>query len=131
MEFPLRNKEQYVEYAAKNYTCACFKTQKEFVTDLNRVVYIKKLLNRFISGEDVDLLLLVNHLIILFNVFKKEAIITILFHKIDESNWKLLNTALYFLDIREENVIYLKMNTRDLGIIESIMDQLKHATNNR
>jgi hypothetical protein len=128
MDYQLRNKEYYTDFAAQNYTCSAYKTQKEFITDLNRVVYLKKLLNRLISGEDVELILIINHLIILFNVFKQEAILAILFFKIEQDNWKLLNTFLHFLKIENGNVPFIKINTNEIGFIEPILDQLKNAS---
>ena len=63
----------FVIFAAKHYdNPQCFDTT-EFYEDLNRFKYIKRLLNRYEESGDLKDRLIVNHLVVLYNVFGNEA----------------------------------------------------------
>ena len=69
-------------YAAKSYdNSQCFETV-EFYDDLNRFKYIKRLLNKWRTSNTLKERLLVNHLIVLYNVFGNQAATRLLFLKL-------------------------------------------------
>lgn len=76
---------------------------EEFDEDLKRVLYIKKLFTRYKASDDLRERLILNHLIILFNVFG-DATNEMLFYKIDKSDWNLLATFLVFLNRMPEKI---------------------------
>ena len=82
-------------YAAKSYdNSQCFETV-EFYDDLNRFKYIKRLLNKWRTSNTLKERLLVNHLIVLYNVFGNQAATRLLFLKLEGYYSELLP----FLDL--------------------------------
>ena len=78
MRFEELNKDNYLLFAIKFYDNPQAVTKDDFDNDLKRIKYIKRLLNRYQGSnrtEDLKVHLIVNHLIILFNVFNE-----LLFH---------------------------------------------------
>jgi hypothetical protein len=68
-------------YAAKHYdNPGCCNTE-EFLDDLRRIKYIKKLITRYIESGDLKERLILNHIIILVNLFGPEVTCRILFLK--------------------------------------------------
>ena len=84
-------------YAAKNYDNPGCTDVLEFYDDLKRFKYIKRLFKKYITHGELKHHLLLNHLIICFNVFG-EATIPLLFYKIEREYWSLLKTFLVFLN---------------------------------
>jgi len=72
----------YLLYCAKYYNNPqCFDTQ-EFYDDLSRVKYIKRLLNKYIESGDLKERLILNHIVVLYNVFGPVHAGRILFFKL-------------------------------------------------
>lgn len=89
--------DNFVMYAMKSYdnpNCV----QSEFEEDLNRILYIKRLLTKYREGRELKERLLLNHIIILYNVFGVEAATRILFYRLDEIERSILKTFLLFLN---------------------------------
>ena len=86
----------------------------EFEEDLKRIKYIKRLVKRYkINGEDeLKERLILNHIIILSNVFGVESSVRMLFFKFDEEDYHILKSFLLFLKfmplvikgIRDKNI---------------------------
>jgi hypothetical protein len=77
----------------------------EFEGDMKRIKYLKRLFRRYkISGSLKERLIL-NHIILLNNVFGPEATTRILFYKIEEKDHDVLKTFLCYLNIMPETVI--------------------------
>lgn len=90
--------DTFLRYAMNHYDNPSCKTMEVFNEDLNRLTYIKRLLNRMIAGEDVSLRLLLNHIIIFFNTFHSDAAIAMLFFKNEEDKWSLIKTFLIHIN---------------------------------
>jgi hypothetical protein len=73
----------YILYAAKNYDSKCSSTV-EFYDDLSRFKYIKRLFSRYLESGDLKERLILNHLIILYNVFGVPAATRLLFLKMED-----------------------------------------------
>ena len=85
-------------YAAKHYdNPQCFDTI-EFYDDLKRFKYIKRLLNRYIDEGDLKERLILNHIIVLYNVFGPTATVRMLFLKCKGME-HLLKPFLVFLNL--------------------------------
>lgn len=84
-------------YAAKHYYNPKFIDAEEFTEDLKRFKYIKRLLNRYLESGKLSERLVLNHLIVVFNVFGIEAGLNILELKLSERHWPLINPFLIFL----------------------------------
>ena len=85
-------------YALKNYDNPQCEGEKEFEDDLKRFKYIKRLLRRYYDTGVLKERLLLNHLIVLNNVFSAEAATTLLLYKIQPTYWPALKSFLIFLN---------------------------------
>jgi hypothetical protein len=80
----------------------------EFEEDLKRIKYVKRLIRRYrITGELKERLIL-NHIIVLANVFGTEAAVRMLFFKFDEEDYDILKTFLVFLNYMPKTVYGVK-----------------------
>lgn len=84
-------------YAAKHYYNPKFIDAEEFEEDLKRFKYVKRLLNRYIETGRLSERLILNHLIVVFNVFGMEAGLNILKLKLNNQHWPLIKPFLIFL----------------------------------
>ena len=83
-------------FAIKNYENPQAVTEADFDKDLNHFKYIKRLLKRYKNTGQLKTHLLLNHFIILYNIFG-EACTPMLFHKIEEDLWPSMKTFVMFL----------------------------------
>lgn len=100
--------QNFIIYAIKKYNNPTCKSDKEFFEDLSRIKYIKRLLKRFFDKKILKERLILNHLIVLFNIFDVESAIKILFFKIDKKLWPLLKTFLVYLDRMPDKIVGVK-----------------------
>lgn len=97
------NDDNFLIYAAKAYDRPNA-VMSEFEEDLNRIKYIKRLIKRYkINGELKERLIL-NHIIILSNVFGVEATVRMLFFKLEEEDYDILKTFLLFLNYMPKTI---------------------------
>lgn len=97
------NEDNFLIYAAKAYDRPNA-VMSEFEEDLNRIKYIKRLIKRYkINGELKERLIL-NHIIILSNVFGVEATVRMLFFKLEEEDYDILKTFLLFLNYMPKTI---------------------------
>ena len=91
------NDGNFLIYAAKAYDKPHI-IQSEFEEDLKRLKYVKRLLRKYRQTGDFKERLILNHVIILSNVFGVEATVNMLFFKVDPTDYPLLKTVLIFLN---------------------------------
>ena len=96
MLFTELNDENFKLFAIKNYENPQAVTEADFDKDLNHFKYIKRLLKRYKNTGQFKTHLLLNHFIILYNIFG-EATTPMLFHKIEEDLWPSMKTFVMFL----------------------------------
>ena len=96
MLFSELNEENFQFFAIKNYENPQAITREDFEKDLNHFRYIKRLLKRYKSSGELKVHLLINHFIILYNIFG-EAATPMLFFKIEEELWSSMKTFVMFL----------------------------------
>ena len=97
MIFNELNDENFILFAIKNYENPQAVTKEDFDKDLNHFKYIKRLLKRYKNTGVLKSHLLLNHFIILFNIFG-EATVPLLFYKIDKELWPTMKSFLLFLN---------------------------------
>ena len=98
MLFTELNSENFLLFAIKNYENPQAVTREDFDRDLNHFKYIKRLLKRYKSTGELKTHLLLNHFIVLYNIFG-EATTPMLFYKIDEPDLRsCLKTFVVFLE---------------------------------
>ena len=94
-------------------------SKEEFEDDLKRFKYLKRLFRKYDTSKDFKSRLIINHVIILSNVFGVDAATTLLFFKIDKQHWSILKTILIFLNyMPEDEMIDLEPN-------QNVMEELK------
>ena len=91
------NEENYLVYALKNYNSPECSGMDDFEEDVKRFKYLKRLFRRYERSGVLNDRLILNHLIVLYNVFDKAAT-SLLFYKIDNEHWSILKTFLVFLN---------------------------------
>lgn len=96
MKFNELNEDNYLIFAIKHYENPQAVTQDDFYEDLKRFKWIKRLLKKYKSNGDLNFHLLVNHFLILYNVFGDSAT-PLLFYKLDSEYWSLVKTILIYL----------------------------------
>ena len=91
-------KDTWLLYAQQNYDNPTFTKEQEFLDDLKRFKYLKRLFRRYTLTSEIKVRLIVNHIVVLQNVFGVEAACILLLYKIDEQYWPILKTVLNHLD---------------------------------
>jgi len=109
MDFKRLNVNNFEMYTMKMYTNPQCENMEEFREDMNRIKYIKRLLGKYEKNGSLRTRLILNHLIVLNNVFGAESSCRILFYKIDDNFHSYLKSFLSYLqylpyDIPEVNL---------------------------
>ena len=97
MHFETLNEKNYLMFAIKHYDNPQSVTVDDFMEDMKKFKYLKRLLKRYLKTGILRVNLILNHLIILFNVFG-EATIPLLMFKLEEEYYALIKTFLVYLD---------------------------------
>lgn len=113
--------DNYFQYGMKHYDNPSCKTLEEFNEDLQRVISIKKLLNK----EECNVRLVLNHIVTMTNVFDRYASAVMLFHKIDSRNWSKLKTYLVYLNLMPDSIAELGIRSSDIPLDQQIVDDLR------
>ena len=91
-------KQNWLLYAMHNYDNPTLEKQQEFDDDIKRFKYLKRLFRKYETIGEIKIRLILNHIILLNNVFGAEACMTLLLFKIDKKYWSILKTCLNYLD---------------------------------
>ena len=97
MVFNELNENNFLLFAIKHYENPQAVTKEDFDKDLNHFKYIKRLLKRYKNTGQLKTHLLINHFIILYNIFG-DATTPMLFYKIDRELWSVMKTFIIFLN---------------------------------
>ena len=103
-------------FALKHYDNPQCEGEKEFYDDMKRFKYIKRLLKKYKVDGVIKERLLLNHIIILNNVFGPDACATLLLYKIQPEYWPTLKSFLLYLNIIREDE--LKDTDKDEFVFE-------------
>ena len=117
--------ETFLLYAAQNYNNPSCRSLKEFESDLKRFKYIKRLVKRYKKTGVLSERLILNHLILLHNVFN-EATVPMLFLKFESEYWSSIKTFLVFLNyLPEPCKINNTVNSTDINLDANIINTLR------
>ena len=97
MRFDELNESNYLLFAIKFYDNPQAVTKDDFESDLKRIRYVKRLLKRYKNSGELKVHLILNHLIVLFNVFN-DATVPLLFYNLEEDLWPSIKSFLVFLN---------------------------------
>lgn len=97
MIFSELNEDNFLLFAIKNYENPQAVTKEDFEKDLNYFKYIKRLLKRYRNTGELKSQLILNHFIVLYNIFG-DATTPMLFFKIERELWSVMKTFVVFLN---------------------------------
>ena len=101
------NDENFMIFAIKAYNkpnCV----MSEFYEDLKRIKYVKRLFIKYHKNKEIKERLVINHLIVIYNVFGANSATRILFYKVDEKYYTILKTFLIFLNYMPNYVMRIR-----------------------
>ena len=108
-------------YAIKHYENPHCENEKEFYDDMKRFKYIKRLLRKYHDTNILKERLLLNHIIILNNLFGPEACVTLLLYSTQKEYLNTLRSFLLFLNmIREDELKEISLDDHALEILRKI-----------
>lgn len=118
--------ENFVRFAMNHYDNSQCKGLDEFEEDLNRFKYLKRLFYRYRQNGELRERLILNHIIVLYNVFGIDAATKMLFFRIETEFWPQLKTFLVFLNYMPKEIIADKrIAESDIPIDEDIVKVLR------
>jgi hypothetical protein len=118
------NEGNFLLYAMHHYDNTQCHSLAEFEEDLKKFLYLKKLLSRYKNNNELKERLILNHIIVLYNIFG-DATTKMLFYKIDESCWVALITFLVYLNRMPDNVPDYGINLSNITLDENIISVLR------
>ena len=121
MRFDELNENNYILFAIKYYENPQSVTMEDFESDLKRIRYVKRLFKRYKTTGELKTHLIVNHLIILFNVFN-DAAVPLLFYSLDKDLWSSIKSFLLFLNRLPE---YPKTQIHEIAEDSECLSQLQ------
>ena len=128
MIFDDLNDDNFLMYAMKEYNDIQCTDIEEFYDDLKKIKYIKRLFNIYKNNGQLKERLILNHLIVFYNVFPLQSGTRILFYKIEKDFWPMLKTFLIFLDRMPETIDSIRgelIRTSDIQLDEGIVTRLR------
>ena len=129
MEFDDLNEKNFLLYAMKHYDNPQCVEVEEFYDDLKKIKYIKRLFNQYLLDKVLRERLLLNHLIVFYNVFKPRAATRILFFKLETKFWSMLKTFLIYLsfmpEIKIESINGSEILVSDIPLDQGIVNRLR------
>ncbi len=106
MDFKELNRDNFMLYAMSNYSNPDCMGMNEFSEDLAKIKYVKRLLKKYKRTGKLRPILLLNHLMILGNVFGRTPAARMLFYKLESDIYPLLKTTLLYLDYIQESSVF-------------------------
>lgn len=100
----------------------------EFDTDLKRLKYIKRLIRKYKITGDLKERLILNHIIILANVFGIEFTVKMLFYKLDITCYGILKTFLVYLNYMPDKISSVNghiIYSSDIHLDQNVVDVLR------
>ena len=127
MLFTELNEENFLLFAIKNYENPQAVTKEDFDKDLNHFKYIKRLLKRYKNTGELKSHLILNHFIVLYNIFG-EAATPMLFFKIEKELWAVMKTFVLFLNKLPD---YPHCYIHDIEVDALALEELKKIYNGK
>ena len=128
MKFDDLNDDNFLMYAMREYNNMQCTDIEEFYDDLKKIKYIKRLFNSYRNNGQLKERLILNHLIIFYNVFTLQAGTRILFYKIEKDFWPMLKTFLIYLDRMPDKIDSVRgeiIRTSDIQLDDGIITRLR------
>jgi len=115
------NEENFLLVAAQHYNNPQCASTEEFYNDLQRIKYMKRLLNRYLATGELSERLLLNHIIVFFNVFTVPIAVRLLAVKLEHKYWGVLKAYMVFLNyIEPTDLVGIDMDTETIKKLREI-----------
>tara|TARA_R110002126_G_scaffold34994_3_gene108019 strand:- start:2080 stop:2457 length:378 start_codon:yes stop_codon:yes gene_type:complete len=119
------NEDNFLLFAVKNYHNPGSMGMSDRENDLKKIKYVKRLLNRYQKTGEISERLVLNHLVILYNVFG-DATTDMLFYKLDKEFWTDLKTYLVYLQrMPLETVVSPGIKETDISLNVELIEVLR------
>lgn len=123
MEVPVLNDSNFMQYAVGNYNNPSCGGMQEFIEDISRIKYIKRLLRRYKKTGDLRDQLISNHFIILGNVFGTTGATRLLFFRVEQNLYPEVKTFMVHLGILAKTIPEMRLN--DIPLNQEIVGILR------
>jgi hypothetical protein len=125
MDFKVLTRDNFMLYAMGNYTNPDCLGMAEFNEDLSKIKYVKRLLKKYSRNGRIRPILLLNHLVIMGNVFGQHATARMLFHKLERDIHSPLKTVLLYLNYIDERMIFDGVCVGEIPLDMKLAEELK------
>ena len=112
-------KKNWLFYAIKNYNVPNLDSEQEFYEDVKRFKYLKRLFRKYKATGELKTRLILNHIIVLNNVFGAEGCSTLLLFKLEKNLWEYVKPFMEYLNIIPPNEL------QNVKSDEHIVEKLK------
>ena len=105
---------------------------EEFEEDTKIPKYVKRLINRYVSSGELKARLILNHIILFYNVFDNKSATRILFYKLEDQHYSVLKTFLVYLNYMPDVVEMIdgkNIVSSDIPVCQEVVDILRSETN--
>ncbi len=127
-------KKQFSELTSNNYIMFAMKIYDnpqcldidEFYSDVNRIKYLKRLFRRYATTGELKERLILNHMIVLYNVFGIVPATRLLFFRINEEYHQYLKTFMVFLNCLPE-VEIPEVDLVEIALEDEIIEVLREV----
>ena len=109
--------DNFIIFAMKHYDNPSCKGLHEFSDDLKRFRYLKRLFRKYKAGSSLKERLILNHILVIYNLFGQEAATKMLFFKVDKIHWPQLKSFLIYLNRMPADNMLIDI---DDGVLESL-----------
>ena len=110
-------KDNWLLFAQQNYDNPTLEKEEEFYEDIKRFKYLKRLFRKYDITNEIKVRLVLNHIVVLQNVFGVDVAVTLLLFKIDKNYWPILKACLNYLEYlypHELNDIEIDKNIEEM-----------------
>jgi len=116
--------DNFLVFAMHHYDNPQCHSLNEFDDDIKKFIYLKKLIYRYKNTDELKERLIINHIVVLHNIFGTVTT-RMLFFKIEESLWPQLVTFLVFLNRMPEEIPEFGIKLSDISLDEKIIAVLR------
>lgn len=114
----------FLKKAFKAYDNPHCVSLQEFENDISKFSYIKKILTQYSQSGDINERLFLNHIVVCFNLFGKDALILLLY-RVNKEQWKYLFPFLILLNRLPDYIPEFNLNTSDISLDMNIVERLR------
>jgi hypothetical protein len=113
--------ENFQLFASRHYNNPQCTSLEEFNEDLLRFKYLKRLFKRYLKNGDLQERLILNHIIVLYNVFGITAANKMMFYKMEDEYWPMLKTFLVFLNfLKESELVAVPLDQHIVTVLRNL-----------